>query len=199
MAFGLEWRIATRIARRSLQLRPYRLQKTVVGILIVLAVLILSGPASKRKESTDEIRTVRTHLKEISVEEDSPRKFGPRQILSLCRSGHLHTLFFVHTSPDRFHDRKELRSYLHRPPEVAVVFMLGSSDDSNIALRIAQEAELYEDMVVFESFIDSYRNLTLKFVNSIRWIHHKCGNKHSLQNIIKLDDDAWVNFPMLKR
>ncbi|XP_022699789.1 beta-1,3-galactosyltransferase 5-like isoform X1 [Varroa jacobsoni] len=116
----------------------------------------------------------------------------------MCHNGHLKTMIYMHTSPDRFLDRKELRRYLHRPPETAVVFMLGKSKNKSLAHLVFQEAEQFEDMVIFDAFVDSYRNLTPKSVHSIRWIQNECGANPTLRNIVKLDDDVWVNFPMLK-
>lgn len=52
-------------------------------------------------------------------------------------------------------------------------------------------------MIIFP-FLDTYRNLTLKFVNAIRWIKNEC-YLPGIHSVVKVDDDVWVNMPMLRR
>lgn len=73
----------------------------------------------------------------------------------------------------------------------------GKTDNSTLDLLVAEEADLYNDMIVFD-FIDTYKNLTLKFVNAIRWIKNDC-HMPTIQAVVKVDDDVWVNMPMLQR
>eukprot|EP01105_Mastigella_eilhardi_P022061 TRINITY_DN5400_c0_g1_i2.p1 TRINITY_DN5400_c0_g1~~TRINITY_DN5400_c0_g1_i2.p1 ORF type:complete len:503 (-),score=102.13 TRINITY_DN5400_c0_g1_i2:733-2241(-) len=54
---------------------------------------------------------------------------------------------------------------------------------------IAEENLLYEDVVLLDGFIDSYRNLTLKTLALILWAHE---HEH-FEFLVKIDDDVFPN------
>ncbi|KAH8284521.1 hypothetical protein KR018_002907, partial [Drosophila ironensis] len=82
---------------------------------------------------------------------------------------------------------------------VRIVFVLGRSQDESMAgnetmTRILNEAELYND-IIQENFVDSYNNLTLKSVMTLKHISRSCNNTTAF--FLKCDDDTFVNVPNL--
>lgn len=75
--------------------------------------------------------------------------------------------------------------------------LAGRTDNATLDRLVSQEAEMHNDMIVFP-FLDTYRNLTLKFVHAIRWIKAEC-YLPGIESVVKVDDDVWVNMPMLQR
>uniref|UniRef100_A0A1A9WP13 Hexosyltransferase n=1 Tax=Glossina brevipalpis TaxID=37001 RepID=A0A1A9WP13_9MUSC len=88
------------------------------------------------------------------------------------------------------------------PPNlpVRILFLVGRNRDeqleSNETLwRIRQEADQYDD-IIQENFIDTYNNLTVKAVMSLKWvINNGCYQKAAF--FMKCDDDTFVNVPNL--
>ncbi|XP_074661292.1 beta-1,3-galactosyltransferase 4-like [Tubulanus polymorphus] len=48
--------------------------------------------------------------------------------------------------------------------------------------------------IVQASFVDSYRNMTLKALTAMSWVEKYC---HQVEYIVKLDDDVYLNVPRL--
>ncbi|KAL3226708.1 hypothetical protein MRX96_024772 [Rhipicephalus microplus] len=57
-----------------------------------------------------------------------------------------------------------------------------------------EEARSVGDVVVFP-FVDTYRNLTYKFVYGLKWANDNC--RESVRFVVKIDDDALVNVFLL--
>lgn len=104
-------------------------------------------------------------------------------------------LVMVHTSPSHIWRRAEMRrtwlnSSHYSPENVRVIFLLGTVSDSKLQEDIIQESRRYNDIIQGD-FVDSYRNLTNKGVLGYRWITENCMNA---ELIVKVDDDAFINF-----
>ncbi|OQR67703.1 beta-1 [Tropilaelaps mercedesae] len=196
MEFNSKWYIAILSVRRLLYLRRHQLCVILTWILLIMAVLTLSNLYVNNQETLAEYDCTNPSATRVNGFTYSGSRM--HKIFRLCHSNRLRTLIYVHSSPERFLDRSELRYYLNRPPYTAIVFTLGTTMNSSVALQVSQEAEIFEDIIVFQGFTDTYRNLTFKSLYSMQWIWEEC-TKSSLQSIVKLDDDAWVNFPMLER
>lgn len=76
-------------------------------------------------------------------------------------------------------------------PLVRVVFTLGMNL-SEMA-NLYEEQKIYNDLLVF-SFMDTYRNLTLKSLLTLKWLALNCP---TVKVITKVDDDIFVNVPQL--
>ena len=59
--------------------------------------------------------------------------------------------------------------------------------------RLLNESKIHGD-IVQENFIDSYRNLSLKSVEILRWASFFCPNS---KFVAKVDDDMYMNIPLL--
>ena len=70
-----------------------------------------------------------------------------------------------------------------------IVFLLGQSENRTLGNMIVEESKAYK-AIVLGGFLDSYHNLTLKAIMSLRWTALKCPN---VSVIIKLDDDVILN------
>ncbi|RUS74862.1 hypothetical protein EGW08_017386 [Elysia chlorotica] len=83
------------------------------------------------------------------------------------------------------------------PGEIILVFFIGSadslSDENGEQKRIEREAKTYGD-IFQDTYIDTYKNLTLKSISIINWISKNCPNA---RYAAKIDDDMYVNIPYL--
>nr|XP_054754180.1 beta-1,3-galactosyltransferase 5-like [Lytechinus pictus] len=108
----------------------------------------------------------------------------------------VYLLFFVPSAPGNFFHRKAIRgSYgkrdtwsIHGGGQVVTVFLLGSTSDSGLQKKIDIECDQHGD-IVQESFVDSYRNLTLKTMMGFKWTRNHCRHAHFA---MKIDDDTSV-------
>lgn len=69
------------------------------------------------------------------------------------------------------------------------VFMIGWTENSTVSIHITQEAILFRD-ILQGSYLDVYRNLTLKVFHGFDWAANNC---HQVQYLLKTDDDCFVN------
>ena len=75
---------------------------------------------------------------------------------------------------------------------VQCIFLLGQSTDADRNSAVRRESDANHDMII-GSFIDTYRNLSLKVLTGFQWV-----NKHfSAKYILKTDDDCFVNTRLL--
>ncbi|XP_064605003.1 beta-1,3-galactosyltransferase 5-like [Liolophura sinensis] len=73
------------------------------------------------------------------------------------------------------------------------VFMIGQTENSTISTHITQEAFRFRD-ILQGSYLDVYRNLTLKVFHGFDWAAKNC---HQVQYLLKTDDDCFVNAGLL--
>ncbi|CAN7948987.1 unnamed protein product, partial [Ixodes hexagonus] len=103
-------------------------------------------------------------------------------------------LFFIHTAVGNFRHRAILRDCLRDRAlstfyRWTTVFFVGLSADGNTTQQVEEEASIYGDVVVLP-YMDSYRNMTYKFVYGMKWTIENCP---SVKYIVKMDDDFVVN------
>lgn len=77
--------------------------------------------------------------------------------------------------------------------DVKIAFLLGSTNDSQLAKDLTDENKLYGDLISGR-FLDSYDNLTLKTVSLLEWVDNYCNN---IKFVLKTDDDMFINIPKL--
>ena len=106
----------------------------------------------------------------------------------------------ITSAPDHQEQRNEIReTWCSRNPrsmlyesgyvnDVFCVFLLGKSSLSSVNGAVASEVERYQD-ILLAGYEDVYRNLTLKVLTGLNWIHNKCSSKF----VLKTDDDCFVN------
>lgn len=116
---------------------------------------------------------------------------NPREV---CRGKDVFLLVYVHSSPDHHKKRTAIRETWGNPqyfPDsvIKVVFLLGVPNDKGVQEALQLESDTYAD-IVQENFVDSYRNLTYKAIEGLKWITSNC--RHA-KFILKSDDDIFVN------
>jgi hypothetical protein len=121
---------------------------------------------------------------------------NPQKII--CHNQNVKILIYVHSSPKNFKNRQFVReAWSNRVlfPNIRTVFMMGSTNDSNINKLLKYEYGEYSD-IVQENFLDTYRNLSLKAIMALKWVKDFCQNA---KYIVKLDEDILINtFALLK-
>lgn len=59
---------------------------------------------------------------------------------------------------------------------VQTIFLVGQTTNNQTQTKIIEESQNYHD-IIQESFIDTYKNLTLKTVMMLKWVTDNCANK----------------------
>ncbi|XP_077508541.1 beta-1,3-galactosyltransferase 5-like [Amblyomma americanum] len=115
---------------------------------------------------------------------------------SACRRPNLRILYFVYTAPKNVKKRAWLRKTIGDPQlenfvNSTTVFFVGIAPDPNERRLVEEEASQEGDVVVL-NFMDTYRNLSLKFIHGTKWVTENCV-LNSTTTIVKMDDDVLVN------
>ncbi|CAH1264868.1 B3GALT1 [Branchiostoma lanceolatum] len=103
-------------------------------------------------------------------------------------------VIIVHTSHDHVTRRQAIRAIWAnetRTPgvEIKTLFALGTTDQPDLQRDVEKEDAIFGD-IIQEDFQDSYRNLTLKTVMTLKWFLYFCPKAAYL---MKTDDDTYVN------
>ena len=120
---------------------------------------------------------------------------------SICKSTKsLFYVIYVESAPNNFVKRTQIRETwgyknMLRDKSGKVVFLLGTTKDTDVQEGIEEESKLYRDIVQLD-FVDSYFNLTVKSVMALKWVKDFCYNA---EFAMKADDDTLVNLPGLVR
>ncbi|XP_060516060.1 beta-1,3-galactosyltransferase 5-like [Cylas formicarius] len=80
-----------------------------------------------------------------------------------------------------------------RRKDVAIAFMLGSIQNETINKKLAEEQQLYGD-IIRGKFVDTYDNLTLKTISILEWVDDYCSKAAF---VLKTDDDMFINVQRL--
>ncbi|KAH3696321.1 beta-1,3-galactosyltransferase 5-like [Dreissena polymorpha] len=72
------------------------------------------------------------------------------------------------------------------------VFLVGRSLNANDYLNLQTESRKYNDILT-GSYLDSYRNLTVKIMHGFDWVRQFCKSDY----VLKTDDDVYVNTLLL--
>ncbi|KAK8774163.1 hypothetical protein V5799_011305 [Amblyomma americanum] len=117
------------------------------------------------------------------------------KVRSACRST-LRVLFYVNTDPRHADMRRLLRDTVGDPViaeflNSSLVFFVGQTADKKLRSTLQAEAGVEGDMVQLD-FLDTYRNLTHKFIGATKWLREN-GCLNSTEVVVKIDDDVMVN------
>ena len=135
----------------------------------------------------------------------SPTTFSSREMLlkneNLCSGADHVTVMYIYSSSAAFENRETIRktfgnTTLFKKYNLRVFFVLGRDHVSIVkkdADHIYEEFNTYKDLVVGD-FLDTYRNLSLKGIVALEFIHRHCKNARF---VIKADDDVIVNTPKI--
>ncbi|KAH8022873.1 hypothetical protein HPB51_006231 [Rhipicephalus microplus] len=102
-------------------------------------------------------------------------------------------LFMVYSAPEYVEARSVIRrtwaSDAKRYSGNKVLFLFGKPSNDRLQSVLEFESQQYGD-IVQESFMDTYRNLTLKTVMMLRWASQNCPQARF---VVKIDDDCFPN------
>lgn len=110
---------------------------------------------------------------------------------------------WVHTAPAYIRKRMALRQTWGNPKsnlidyKIKMAFFMGTTHDDKLQSMVEYENELYND-IIQEDYVDDYRNMSYKAISGTRWIKNYCSGGN-IKLIIKTDDDAIVDTPLLVR
>ena len=114
----------------------------------------------------------------------------------ICDVDNLPIFMYVFSAPSHFKQRNHIRRSwgnikFFKTLPFRITFMLGVSANWSSGLQdgILLESATHHDIIQVD-FIDSYKNLTLKGVMSLRWISKHCRNANL---VMKIDDDVIVD------
>lgn len=106
----------------------------------------------------------------------------------------LKVVIMVISKPSHYDIRMKIRrTWGQKRSDIAVVFLMGKTNDRRIETLLEAEKLACGDMV-FAHFKENYRNLTLKSMSVIHWVSKYCRDADFL---LKVDDDVYVNIPRL--
>lgn len=121
------------------------------------------------------------------------------KVVSQCENN-LDYLFFVHTASTHSNHRRILResvgnALLEARYNWSIVFFVGLSNVEKVSQGVINEAQVHGDIAVLP-FLDTYRNLTYKFVYGIKWTVENCPK---VRFILKMDDDIVIHIPTIMK
>ena len=125
--------------------------------------------------------------------------YSVNETLPQCRYQTLFRVLII-SSPQNFEQRQAIRrtwcdpsNFSHVPQHAwHCVFLLGQSLNSNHTAMLKREKALYQDLLI-GSYLDTYRNLTLKVIPGFTWSVNHC----PCSFLVKTDDDCFVNAGLL--
>lgn len=101
----------------------------------------------------------------------------------------------ITSSPDHLDQRSQIRqtwcnasAARHQKGAWHCVFLIGQTPLSYIDSAVEEEADNFQD-ILRGTYVDSYRNLTLKVLHGLNWVSQLCPTQYTL----KTDDDCFVN------
>ncbi|XP_037939428.1 lactosylceramide 1,3-N-acetyl-beta-D-glucosaminyltransferase [Teleopsis dalmanni] len=115
-------------------------------------------------------------------------------------NANVEALILIHSAPLNYEKRAVIRetwasvAKTHYTP-VRIIFLLGAVEDHALQIDLEMESARHGD-IVQGTFVDNYRNMTYKHVMAFKWFLYNCAQA---QILIKVDDDVYVNTPLLLR
>lgn len=112
---------------------------------------------------------------------------------NICRGG-IEFLILIVSAPENVKNRQVIRetwcnpvAYGHSKNSWQCLFLIGQSESVDIQNSLSEEFKSFKD-ILLGSYMDSYRNLTLKVMQALHWSNTNCPAKFTL----KTDDDCFV-------
>ncbi|XP_071813283.1 beta-1,3-galactosyltransferase 1-like [Apostichopus japonicus] len=110
------------------------------------------------------------------------------------KDAYVFLLVLIHSKPSHIDLRKKqrmtsLRETNVRGKRIIVVYLVGNTTNKNLNDRIFNESHVYRD-IIMEDFLDTYYNLTNKFMMGMKWASLYCPQA---KYVLKGDDDVYFN------
>ena len=110
-------------------------------------------------------------------------------------------IILITSAPQNYERRKSIRETWCRPTNFNLasipwqcVFLIGQSSVHLSNVKLDNEINDYHD-ILKGSYIDSYRNLTIKTMHGLEWVRQTCSSDF----VLKTDDDVYVNTKLLHK
>ena len=171
-------------------------QNLVIRVLILLAA-IKFGFWQSSSIQTD-IETLLPELTRVDLKDYVFLKGSAAPCRQKNESEHL-VVILVHSARHHFEYRQRIRDtwgsvHAHGIWRFRTVFMLGSNlaptaRALSTSQQIQEEVATHGD-VIFASFHDSYRNMTVKHLMGYKWVAEHCPEARW---VLKTDDDMFIN------
>jgi hypothetical protein len=129
------------------------------------------------------------HMCTTNTDDEGPTSNNPLYLIVVV---HSHTSHIAQRDAIRDTWGKARRDF-DAPLQVRIVFILGQSESDLALTGPKKESKLYRD-IVLGTFMDSYRNLTLKSLFGLQWVLEYC---EDAKYILKTDDDSYFNLTSL--
>ncbi|XP_076435305.1 beta-1,3-galactosyltransferase 5-like [Babylonia areolata] len=180
-----------------MRIRSYFLM-LVFSVLVSFPLLYISIPVHQLNHhqggSANSSLNVRPRSCKDCFRAEFPLLLNHPAICSVRDGGVVDMIFFIFTRPEGVETRHAIRNTWasvtrNNTANFRHVFVTGVTPDFRRIHLLGEESRHFRDVVVY-GFNDSYNNLTLKTVTSLRWITRYC--EHA-RFFFKVDDDVWVN------
>ena len=103
----------------------------------------------------------------------------------------VHLVILIFSAPDNKYRRTVIRQTwaVDLPNMVRVFFVVGTKDlRHGKKFRLFKEQDRYADLIILTNLVDDYRKLTIKVIESMKWV-----NEHvRFDYLLKTDDDSYV-------
>ncbi|XP_076314994.1 beta-1,3-galactosyltransferase 5-like [Tachypleus tridentatus] len=115
-------------------------------------------------------------------------------------SSDIFMLVFIHSAPEHYHNRQTIRQTWGLETNLGndsfrVVFLVGEVQKQSVQLILEEENKVNRD-IIQGNFIDSYRNLSYKYVMGLKWVTYFC---RQARYVLKTDDDVFIDIYQLVR
>lgn len=169
---------------KNLQLKSK--SKRFLGCILVISILLLFIYSFNAKLSTY-LNLYNSNNQRVIYNNPNGFEFILNPGYSICgyddeSENKIELIIYVHTSIDHFTNRKIIReSWGNRIlfPTTRLVFMVGFVPNPLLLHKLNQEMSTYHDIVQID-FLDTYRNITNKAINAMKWVNKFCKNVISL-------------------
>ena len=110
-------------------------------------------------------------------------------------------VILISSAPENSNRRQAIRetwcdpkNYNLEDPPWKCIFLIGRTSQRQLDILVEDEASSHQDILI-GSYIDSYRNLTIKILHGLYWASSACRAPY----VLKTDDDVYVNTKVLSR
>lgn len=182
---NLQKRMARNLVRATIHKHCFKVY--VGGLIFCIFVIILLAVCNSSIENPN--RSMQKGRE--SGHYDGTESVQARQVLSHEKTQNLKLAVFVMSAPSHLENRNVIRQTwaLTVPKNIQVYFVLGTG---NLIVEekksILNEKEKYHDLVVLDNFEESYSTLTIKLVETLKWVD---SNLHT-EYFMKVDEDTFV-------
>ncbi len=165
---------------------------TLVLILVVLNVIFNYSPIFKRNECDPYLNMKDgkqfNHTFLLAEPETCFDAFGFARPVFL--------LVLIASSRDNFERRQAIRETWGSPKEImgkniTTVFLLGETESGTPKLQDLQQESATHHDILQADFLDTYKNLTIKTIVGMKWIHTYCSHA---SYFMKTDDDMYISY-----